>query len=66
MQPQLEHVTQKLQSLSPTRIAEVEDFIDFLHDRDAERDTTRAALAISEHSLNAIWNNDADATYDRL
>lgn len=66
MQPQLEHVTQKLRALSTERVAEVEDFIDFLRDRDNERQLVRSAAAASEAALAAIWNNDADAAYDRL
>ena len=66
MQPQLEHVTQKLRMLSSERVAEVEDFIDFLRERDEQRGLVQATLAVSERSLNAIWDNDADAAYDRL
>lgn len=66
MQPQLEHVAQKLRTLSVERVAEVEDFIDFLRERDSDRHLVNAASAASEPSLAAIWNNDADAAYDRL
>jgi len=66
MQPQLEHVTQKLRTLSTERVAEVEDFIDFLRERDSERQLVKDTAAVSERSLNAIWDNDADAAYDRL
>ena len=34
MQPQVEHMLEKLEHLSPERLAEVEDFIDFLNQRD--------------------------------
>lgn len=66
MQLPLEHVTQKLRALSTERVAEVEDFIDFLRERDEQRGLVQATLAVSERSLNAIWDNDADAAYDRL
>jgi hypothetical protein len=41
----------KLQSLPPECIAEVEDFIDFLRQRDADRQLTWAAARISEASF---------------
>lgn len=66
MQPQLEHVTQKLRTLSTERVAEVEDFIDFLRERDEHSGLVQATLGVSERSLSAIWDNDADAAYDRL
>jgi len=46
---QIELLMQKLQSLRPERIAEVEDFIDFLRSRDEERFWTRAALKATDH-----------------
>lgn len=67
MQPQhIEQVIEKLQALAPDRVNEVEDFIDFLSQRDAERGLTRAAMAATEPTLNAIWDNPDDAEYDRL
>lgn len=66
MQPQLDHVTQKLRALSVERVAEVEDFIDFLRERDSDRQLVKAAAVASEPALTAIWDNDADAAYDRL
>ena len=57
----------KLQALPPQRRAEVEDFIDFLAARsDGDRGLVRAAQAVSEKSLHAVWDNPADADYDRL
>lgn len=67
MQPQQENaVLAKLRRLPPERVAEVEDFIDFLSSRDRDRPLVRVAQAVSEASLKTIWNNDADADYDRL
>lgn len=67
MQPEpIQQVLQKLQSLSPQRIAEVEDFIDFLKLRDEDRLLTRAAQAASERSFDRVWDNPDDAEYDRL
>ena len=57
---------EKLKNLPPERVAEVEDFVDFLRTRDEERALVRAANKTSEASFAKIWNNDDDAAYDRL
>lgn len=57
---------EKLKSLLPERIAEVEDFVDFLRSRDEERALERAATRAAEPVFGEIWENDADAAYDRL
>jgi hypothetical protein len=56
----------KIEQLPAERIAEVEDFIDFLRMRDRERALTRAAAAASAASFAAIWDNPDDAAYDAL
>ena len=69
MQPQTSQVQQvihKLQGLTPERIMEVEDFIDFLRQRDTDRQLTRTAMAISAPAFEAVWDNSEDAEYDRL
>jgi hypothetical protein len=63
---QLDHVLGKLQGLAPHRLLEVEDFIDFLKQRDDERSFTQAVQAASEPVLDQIWNNPDDAEYDQL
>ena len=62
----IEQVVQKLKALAPNRIDEVEDFIDFLSQRDTDKHLTQAAMAASEPTLSEIWNNDDDAEYDQL
>jgi hypothetical protein len=57
---------EKLKSLSPEHISAVEDFVDFLHARDEERSTQRAAARASEPSFAKVWDNDEDAAYDKL
>jgi hypothetical protein len=61
-----EDLIAKLRSLSPERLAEVEDFVDFLHERDAERRLADASTRLSEESFTEIWENPDDAEYDRL
>ncbi len=62
----IEQVVQKLQSLAPNRIEEVEDFIDFLNQRDSDQQLTKVAMGASEPALNKIWDNSDDADYDQL
>lgn len=56
----------KIKRLPPQRLAEVEDFVDFLHEREAEQRLTHAAAKASEASLAQVWDNDEDAAYDRM
>jgi hypothetical protein len=64
--PRESHLIAKLKDLPPQRVAEVEDFIDFLRSRDQGRALTRAATRTAERAFAKVWNNDADAAYDRL
>ncbi len=57
---------EKLKQLPPRRLAEVEDFIDFLRQREATSQLSRLASRVSEPSLSAVWDNDEDAVYDQL
>lgn len=63
---QASDVFKKLQSLSPERIREVEDFIDFLTQREAERGLVFNAMKTSEMAFEEIWDNPEDAVYDQL
>ena len=57
---------EKIKQLPPQRMAEVEDFNDFLRQREATSQLSRAAAKVSEPSLSAVWDNDDDAAYDQL
>jgi Protein of unknown function (DUF2281) len=61
-----ETLIQKIRSLPPERVAEVEDFVDFLTARDQDRHFTQAATRLSEEAFRAVWDNADDAEYDRL
>ena len=56
----------KIKQLPPQRLAEVEDFVDFLREREAEQRLTHAAAKVSEASFAPVWDNDDDAAYDRM
>lgn len=57
---------EKLKRLPPERIAEVEDFVDFLQSRDEARGLTRSAMKSSEATFAKVWDNEGDAAYDKL
>jgi hypothetical protein len=59
-------ILEKLRQLPPERLAEVEDFVDFLRAREGDRALTQAAQKVSEASLAKVWENEDDADYDRL
>ncbi len=57
---------EKLEHLPPERLAEVEDFIDFLKQRDNALNLSRGFAQVSEASFAKVWDNDSDAIYDAL
>ena len=59
-------LVEKLKGLPPQRLAEVEDFVDFLRSREDERRLTHTAAQTSEPACKAVWDNPDDAEYDRL
>lgn len=56
----------KLRDLSDGRVAEVEDFVDFLRARDEHRAWVQAAAILTEPSLMAVWDNPDDDIYNDL
>ena len=63
-----DQLLQKISRLPAARVAEVEDFVDFLaqRDRDAERQLAGAAADASEPAFAKVWDNPEDDVYDRL
>jgi hypothetical protein len=64
--PDTQSLMDKIQALPVERIAEVEDFVEFISAREQERSLTRAASAVSAPALAAIWGNPEDDAYDAL
>jgi hypothetical protein len=56
----------KLDQLPPERVAEVEDFVDFLRSREQDMSLAQAAGKVSEASFKKVWDNADDAAYDQL
>jgi len=56
----------KIDALPPERVAEVEDFVDFIASREQGRALVRAAMKASEPSFARVWDNPEDDVYDAL
>ncbi len=63
-----QRLIEKIRQLSSPRIVEIEDFIDFLYQREHQSDDnlTLAATKLSEASFSQVWDNSEDAAYDNL
>ena len=48
------------------KAVEVDDFVEFLHRKEEDRQLTQAAAKLSEDSLQTAWDNPDDALYDQL
>ena len=66
MPPIQQILIEKIRQLPPQRVAEVEDFVDFLHARENDQRLTHAAAKASEARFASVWDNDEDAAYDRM
>lgn len=62
---QAETLLERIKQLPPERIREVEDFIDFISQRD-ERLLVKAATKMSQDAFREVWDNEENAAYDRL
>lgn len=56
----------KILSLPAEKVAEVEDFVDFLLERTEHRRLVSAATKLSEEVFRLVWDNPDDAEYDQL
>jgi hypothetical protein len=57
---------EKINTLPTDRLAELEDFVDFIRQREQDRAIVRAAGAASASAFAAIWSNPEDDAYDAL
>ena len=64
--PNIHPLLEKIQALPIERIAEIEDFVEFITAREQERSLTRAAGASSVPAFAVIWNNPEDDAYDAI
>ena len=66
MESQVIALIEKLTHLSPERQAEVDDFIEFLRQRDQAQLLGKDYAQASEAAFAKVWENDDDALYDKL
>jgi hypothetical protein len=59
-------LTEKTLALPPNRIAEIEDFVEFIAVREHARATSHASAGMSAPAFAAVWDNPDDAAYDAL
>ena len=59
-------LTEKIRTLSPEQLSEVDDFVEFLRVRAEERGLARTASAVSAAAFEAVWTNTEDDAYDSL
>jgi len=61
-----QNLIEKIVTLPPEKVIEVEDFVDFLRQRDQDRHLVSAATKMSEEAFRKVWDNSDDAVYDTL
>ncbi len=59
-------LVKKIRELPEEQIKEVDDFIDFLHQRRAGGSLRAAMTTVSDPVFQRIWDNPDDAAYDQL
>jgi hypothetical protein len=57
---------EKIEALPDDRIAEIEDFVDFIRQQIEKREIRRAFAAATEPAFAKVWENSQDSIYDAL
>ena len=63
---QEQDLIKKIRMFAPERLAEVDDFVDFLRQRINDRGLIRSASKLPESTFSKVWDNPEDAAYDNL
>lgn len=56
----------KIRMLPPDKVAEVVDFVDFISQKDQERQMIQTAGEMAQDAFRGVWDNAEDDAYDRL
>jgi len=56
----------RIRSLSPDKITEVVDFVDFLTHKNRDRHLLQASNKLAEDVFRKVWDNPEDDEYDKL
>jgi hypothetical protein len=59
-------ILEKIRMLPPDKVAEVADFVDFISQKDQDRQLLQAAGKLAEDTFKKVWDNSEDDVYDRL
>jgi hypothetical protein len=59
-------IIEKIRMLPPDRVAQVGDFVDFISQKDQERQLLQAAGKMAQATFKKVWDNSEDDVYDRL
>jgi hypothetical protein len=57
---------EKIRTLSPEKVIQVADFVDFLSHKDRENRLIRAGNKMTEPVFKKVWDNPEDDVYDNL
>jgi hypothetical protein len=57
---------EKIERLPPARVAEVEDFVDFLASRDGDRELAHAVTSAAVPTFAKVWDNPEDDVYNDI
>lgn len=66
MHSQREELVEKIARLPEERIEELDEFVEFLLQRERDSELTRASSALGANALAKVWDNDEDSAYDSL
>ncbi len=56
----------KIRTLSPDKITEVVDFVDFLTHKNRDRHLLQSSNKLAEDVFRKVWDNPEDDEYDNL
>jgi hypothetical protein len=56
----------KIRTLSPEKVAEVLDFVEFISHKERDRNLLKAGNRLAEEAFKKVWDNTEDEVYDRL
>lgn len=59
-------IIQKIRALSPDKVAQVVDFVEFISQKEMDRRLLKASNKLAEDAFNKVWENTEDDVYDRL
>ena len=59
-------IIRKIRMLSPEKVTEVVDFVDFISRKDRDSLLLKTGNKLAEDAFKKVWDNAEDEVYDRL